>query len=411
MKHILICVLILAGISPAFGGTPTITNLTDQSFTVSWTTAASEKGWVEYGTTVALGMSAYDNRGAGTVDDTHYVTIKGLSGTITYYYQVVSGDEKSSIATITTVPAISLSQTGRMVIGRVYFQGTTIPAKGTIVYATLRTDSGTESDTQSTVGKDEPWYIPLDNFRSLDGCSQFQCSSGDTMVVEVRAAGDGIAAATATIATTTTNSIVDMGTITLAGDTSAPPDTSILQPTPKNGCISLSWNMPAISSGVSGILILRSQQGYPQAILTAGSTYTVGSTAGNSEVVCVAANTTTWTDETLTNGTTYYYRIFTHDGVYNYSPGIGCYSTPVANLDSAAIYPNPLIGDGTIYFDKLQANTHLCIYNTAGELVLEADAPSGTYSWIPKDIASGIYLYLLKDGNGHVRTGKVGIVK
>ncbi|MBU0701566.1 hypothetical protein KKE26_09810 [bacterium] len=53
-------------------------------------------------------------------------------------------------------------------------------------------NSRTASDTQSTVGEDEPWHISLDNFRSLDGCSQFRYSSGDTIVAEVRAAHDTI---------------------------------------------------------------------------------------------------------------------------------------------------------------------------------------------------------------------------
>lgn len=409
VKYILIYALILIGVSPAFGGTPTITNIRDVTFTISWTTPVSEKGWVEYGTSSSLGMSAYDERGQATVDDTHYVPINELSGTTTYYYQVVSGGVKSRLATITTAGAINPSQTGKIAYGRVYFQGTTIPAKGAIVYANIKTNSETTSDTQSiiVVKEDGTWSIPLDNFRSLDGYSQFQHSLGDTMVVKVIAAGDGIAEATATIATTT-----DMGTITLTGDTIAPPDISAVNPTPKDGRILLSWNMPDISSGALGVLILRGQQGYP-ATPTTGVSYGVGSSTSDGTVVYVSTSTdtTTWTDETLTNDTTYYYRMFIHDGAYNYSQGISCRATPEITLDNVRVYPNPLIGDGGVYFDKLLANTSIYIYNMAGELVLEADAPYGTYSWLPKDIASGIYLYLLKSDNGDIQTGKIGIVR
>ena len=411
MKYVVTCalILILAGSNTASGGTPTVTNLTDQAFTVSWTTTALEKGWVEYGTNASMNMKAYDDRGQETVDDTHYVTIKGLEETTAYYCQIVSGGVIGSTFTTTTVAKISLPQTGGIVAGKVCFQETTILAEGAIVYATLKTTTGTESDTQSTIVGNEPWSISLNRFRKLDGSSSFEYSSGDSLIVEIKAAGDGMATGTAKIATTT-DTIVDIGTLTLS-DTVAPPDNYIPYVVPGNTYVQIGLTMPVQDSGVAGMIILRKEGGYPQAALTAGQTYTVNATVTDSTVVCVSTDTTTWTDKSLINGTTYYYRIFFYDGVHNYSSGIVCQATPVVNLDNAVVYPNPLTGDGTVYFGRLKANTHICIYNIAGELVFEADAPDGTCSWSPKDIASGVYLYLLKDDNGHIKTGKIGIVK
>ncbi len=409
MKYIVTCalILILAGSNTAFGGTPTVTNRTNTAFTVSWTTIVHEKGWVEYGTNAScLNMKAYDDRGQETVDDTHYVTITGLSGTTTYC-QVVSGGAKGNISTIATVPALSL-QPG-VAFGEVYFQGTTIPAEGSIVYAILKTTSGTESDTQSTiVKKNEPWQISLNSFRNMDGCSSFQYSSGDWLIIKVDAAGDGMATET-TIIGTITNNIIDTGTLTLAGDIVAPSDisTSI---TPGDGRVQIGLTMPVQDTGVAGVIILRREGDYPQATLTVGQIYPVGTTVTDSIVVYVATDTTTWTDGTLTNGVKYYYRIFTYDGVYNYSQGSRCYATPGKDLGNASVFPNPLVGDGVVCFDKLLANTHICIYNIAGELVLEAEAPNETYLWSTRDAASGIYLYLLKS-DGYIRTGKIGIVR
>ncbi len=414
MNYIVTCalILILAGSNIASGGTPTVTNLTDQAFTVSWTTTALEKGWVEYKTSDSMNMKAYDDRGQETVDDTHYVTIRELSGTTTYYCQVVSGGVRGSLFTITTVVDIYAPGDTGIATGKVCFQETTILAEGSIVYARLKTTTGTESDAQSTiVGRNEPWSISLNRFRKLDGSSPFQYSSGDSLIVEVEAAGDGMATGTTKIATTT-DTIIDTGTLTLS-DTVAPPDIFTTCVVPGNTCVQIGLTMPVQNSGVAGMVILRNERDYPQATLTAGQTYTVNETVTDSTVVCVSTNTTTWTDDLLINGTTYYYQIFLYDGMHNYSQGIVYQATPAINLDNAVVYPNPLTGDGVVHFAKLKANTHICIYNIAGELVFETDAPDGTCSWCPKDkdIASGIYLYLLKDDNGHIKTGKIGVVK
>ena len=413
MKYVTICVLILAGISPVSGGTPTVSNLTGQGVTISWTTAVPEKGWVEYGTTTSLDMITNDDRGSEIVDDTHYVTIENLSGTTTYYYRIASDAGKGTPSTFTTYdPMISFPPSQDSAYGEVYFQGTTINAKGAIIYAIIKDANGTgttgTSAVLSNLSNNSGWSISFANFRTWDGQQPFQYSQGDELILWADAAGDGIASTTVTIGTST-NTI--QTNLLLTDDTVAPPDTPILQPIPGNGCISLSWKMPDISSGVSGILILRSQQDYPQATLTAGASYTIGSsTLDNSTVIHVATDTT-WIDNTVTNGTTYYYRIFTYDGAYNYSPGVVFHATPVVNLDYAVVYPNPLVGNGKVYFNKLLTNTHICIYNVAGELVFEAESPDGTYLWSPKDLASGIYLYLLRNDTGEIQTGKIGIVK
>ncbi|MBI4778468.1 T9SS type A sorting domain-containing protein [Candidatus Desantisbacteria bacterium] len=410
MKNIVACVLvlILVSISHAFGGTPTVTNLTDRAFTISWTTTVPEKGWVEYGTTVNLGSIAYDQRGQETVDDTHYVTITNLSSPI-YYYAVISGGQRIGEGSITMPVTNRQSQNEYVAGGNVYLQDTVTKAKGAIVYAMLRDVNGTGTTGTSAVSSDlvndSGWFFSLANFLTSDLTQSFQCSQGDELILWVDAAGDGIASGTVTIISTTTSI-----PLTLV-DTVVPPAISAPCAVPGDGRARIELTMPVQSSGVVGVIILRREGGYPQVTLTTGATYTVDSIVGDSKVVCVSTDTTTWTDGMLANNTTYYYRIFTYDGAHNYSQGISCRVTPQLNLDNTKVYPNPLLGDGVVHFDNLLANTHICIYNIAGELVLEADAPVGTYSWSPKNIASGIYLYLLKGDNGLIRTGKIGIVR
>ncbi|MBC8422466.1 MAG: right-handed parallel beta-helix repeat-containing protein, partial [Chloroflexi bacterium] len=67
-----------------------VTNVRDTSFTVSWSTDVMATGWVNYGTSPALGQTAYDDRGAGTSNDTHHITLLGLMPETTYYFDVIS---------------------------------------------------------------------------------------------------------------------------------------------------------------------------------------------------------------------------------------------------------------------------------------------------------------------------------
>jgi len=70
-----------------------VSNLRDVSASVSWITTGDADGRVYYGTDPAvLTNVASDDRGTGTRDDVHHVTIGGLNPDITYYFYIVSGD-------------------------------------------------------------------------------------------------------------------------------------------------------------------------------------------------------------------------------------------------------------------------------------------------------------------------------
>jgi hypothetical protein len=75
----------------------------------------------------------------------------------------------------------------------------------------------------------------------------------------------------------------------------------------------------------SSYLVLRSTSPVV-ASPTEGSTYSTSTTIGASTVVCASTSTAsssvTCTDTSLTNGTPYYYKIFTRDSSGNYSVGI-----------------------------------------------------------------------------------------
>jgi len=88
------------------------------------------------------------------------------------------------------------------------------------------------------------------------------------------------------------------------------------------------------------------------------------------------------------------------------------------DLRQAHCYPNPTTAD-SIIFDKLPYNTDIRIFNIAGELVYSMDDFNGdafSRTWDCRNnsgdkLASGIYIYMLKDQNGNTKRGKLGMVR
>ena len=69
-----------------------VSNISDNSFTVSWITGKPATGFIKYGSE-ALEETVQDDRDAGSQElrTTHHVTIKKLEPDKTYYYQINSG--------------------------------------------------------------------------------------------------------------------------------------------------------------------------------------------------------------------------------------------------------------------------------------------------------------------------------
>ena len=109
-----------------------------------------------------------------------------------------------------------------------------------------------------------------------------------------------------------------------------------LTATPGNGSVTLSWSFPAVIGTVleatTGTLILR-KAGSPIAATTVptdGTNPAVGSIIGDATVVFNdSTNATGFTDTTVVNGTTYFYKVFARDSANNYS----------ANASSSALVP------------------------------------------------------------------------
>jgi hypothetical protein len=183
-----------------------VTNVRDATLNVSWVTDQLATGEVHYGIDPAnLDQTAYDDRGAETSDDTHYVTLVGLTPNTAYYFDVVSDgttdDNGGAHYTVTTGPTLGLPGSDT-IYGQVFKADGTTPAEGAIVYITLRDADGSGSSGEAAplsalVDESGYWSTNLGDARLADLSDYFDYSaSGDQVRLEAQGSGDGTGYAT-----------------------------------------------------------------------------------------------------------------------------------------------------------------------------------------------------------------------
>ena len=204
-----------------------ITNVRGGSLTISWITDSPATGYVNFGPTTALGSTAYDDRGDTTVDDTHHVTLSGLSPETTYYFDVVSGstvdDNGGEHHSVTTGPTLGLPVPDT-IYGQVFLADGVTPAEGGMVYITLMDDDGLGSSGQAApmstlVDEYGYWTVNLGNSRTTGLTSYFSySSSGDSVAIEAQAATQGTASQTVDTSADTPAASMTLTMCVLPGD-------------------------------------------------------------------------------------------------------------------------------------------------------------------------------------------------
>jgi|GEM_PF-127833 len=182
-----------------------ITNVRGTQFTVSWVSKAEEVGQVRYGASIATHeawLAADDDRGAGTADDVHHVTVRGLTPNTTTYFEVISGDTVDDHAGdfYSVNPGPALVPTGScQPAGRVFKDAEkTEPAYDSIVYVTILGETGQgDSATESvvvTAATEGYWFLDLVNFRTADYSAFYAYTCGESgILVEAEGGADGTA--------------------------------------------------------------------------------------------------------------------------------------------------------------------------------------------------------------------------
>lgn len=163
-----------------------VTNLTDTSFTVSYTTKESVLGTLSFGSTPSGGKVALDDRDQQSGNPqpylVHHITVKNLSPNTTYYYSISSAD-KSFIDTDKPFTVKTLDQLSQNPSRQPPIVGTVANPSGntdnTIVL--LVTDG---AQTLSTMVKADGSYVmPLNALRTSDYSSYITFT--DTSIIKI----------------------------------------------------------------------------------------------------------------------------------------------------------------------------------------------------------------------------------
>lgn len=170
----------------------TVTNISDNSFTISWTTQQNTIGFLKYGTSPStLNETKQDDRTEFTTTQgeyqTHHITIRNLDPETIYYFRVGSGgsnqlyDNSGQPYTVTTAPGLNTPPAADTAYGQVVNSADT-PVEGAIVYINLP-----NAARLSTITKNAgQWAISLSNARdqSLNNYASYdpETSSMDLLI-------------------------------------------------------------------------------------------------------------------------------------------------------------------------------------------------------------------------------------
>lgn len=151
--------------SPNIKPEPIVTNTTNSSVTISFTTDIPLPAFITYGLNSASEQNIgddRDNNAPPTPRQTHYFTIKNLSEDSNYKYQISAGGYTSGVLSFKTAKKESLQNGYNPVIGTVSFNKA--PVKEGLVYLAIA-----NADIQSALITDNgSFLIPLTFMRKLD---------------------------------------------------------------------------------------------------------------------------------------------------------------------------------------------------------------------------------------------------
>jgi hypothetical protein len=165
-----------------------VSNVTDVSFNVNWTTTTAVSGsTVNWGlSSGSLGNSASDSiTGSST---THSVFVNHGSPSTTIYFEVVSGGNTVGNQQVTSGAALGVPPSGQNITGTVYKIGGSTPAPNVIVFIQLQDAAGSggssgNSQWGSTVtDSGGTWIYNLGGLRTPTAGAYFSWTAGTDKV-------------------------------------------------------------------------------------------------------------------------------------------------------------------------------------------------------------------------------------
>lgn len=168
-----------------------ITNISDNSFAVSWTTPTDIVGFIAYGVVEDLGQTVYDDRDDGKQTNrlTHHVTLKNLKPNTRYFFKIGSGSDLydnngSLFQQVTASSTASPPPIAKPLYGRVV-QENGNPLKEVLIYVQLEN----AVPLSTYIVSDGKWLTTLTNMRDLE-LSKYIVPAKDAKVTILAQAGN-----------------------------------------------------------------------------------------------------------------------------------------------------------------------------------------------------------------------------
>lgn len=168
-----------------------VTNVTDNSFTVTFLTDEATSGFVKYGTEAgSLSSQSSDDRDqlSGSVGtfSLHHVTIRGLQPDTSYFFVLGTGskaqfDNGGTPFTVRTAQRAGAPSAAKTIYGNI-LNTTGGPAEGSIVFVSV---DGV-GEMSSLVKGSGSWAVPLSNARTTDGSGYAQITDDTTLTLMVQ---------------------------------------------------------------------------------------------------------------------------------------------------------------------------------------------------------------------------------
>jgi hypothetical protein len=214
-----------------------VSNVSDNSATLTWITDKAASGEVHFGASSGLGRIAHDDRGVSTSSRTHHVTLSSLAPSTTYFFYVTSADtvddNGGAFYQFATGPTLT-PPAPDLIYGQVFLPDGVTPAAGAMLYATLHDGNGQGSPGDAALlsyvirsDDDGYWNVNLGNARTTDLAQPFQYSPAGDQVRLYATDGSGCEA----------EQVVDT-----ANDTPALPMT-LTCPTQVTHNLAIGWNL------------------------------------------------------------------------------------------------------------------------------------------------------------------------
>lgn len=171
-----------------------ISNISDASFTISWTTDKKTQGFVKWGKTdSSLNQVAEDN--INDLSFTHTATIRNLSTSTNYFFKIGVGEtqyDNNGVAwQVKTGPKVSAPTKSVSISGTV-INSTGEAAQNALVYVSMV--GGTLASTITSQSGN--WIIPISNIRSQNLNSFIEINETKSLVeISVNAGSGGLSSA------------------------------------------------------------------------------------------------------------------------------------------------------------------------------------------------------------------------